>query len=432
MGERGKEILTIRPNCRAGLNLMENTIMLRRNFLKSGLLGLGAVYGTGNVWASDKPNENDASVIYIFLNGGASHIELFNPIPDAGVEFRGIHGAIQTRSGYHIGADLPELAKISDKLTVVRSFHHSDANHQSAQGWVNTQTKHVPNQGQSWPAYGAVVSHETGTSAKNGVPHYVKVNKIESGEASFLGVKYAGYDSDEQGIRNLRPNSSYETFDRRIKILKKVDDAANLGHMGSNWRQLKDQAVEIVRGEASKAFDLSLEPEKNQIMYGSGKSRFGKDLMLARRVIEAGSNFAVVSTGGFDTHSNMDSSLSTLLPNLDLYLSILIKDLEDRGMNTLVVLTSEFGRTYKLNLQGGRDHFPSCNTLMFAGGGYNHGQLIGKTDAKASLVTDSEFFPRDLGRTILNHFGIKKKTVVDHSGRPRFMVEDGAKNILNG
>jgi uncharacterized protein (DUF1501 family) len=400
--------------------------MNRRTFLQA------SAFGASSLMFSDCFGGvgNEQSVIYVFLNGGVTHIETFNPIPDAGVEYRGIHGAIQTKGGYQIGADLPELAKIGDRLTVVRSFHHSDANHQSAQAWVNTQAKHIPNQGQVWPSFGSAISHITGSNGPSGIPHYVKVNKIEGGKASFLGVRHAGYDSDDQGVKNLSPNGPAETFDRRIKVLEQVDGVSNLGHLGQSWSTLKKQAVEIVRGDAGRAFDINLESDKSKLAYGVGQNQFGKDLLLARRVIEAGSNFAVVSTGGWDTHSGMDKQLANLLPKFDLYLATLIKDLEDRGMNTLVVVTSEFGRTYKLNNQGSRDHFPSCNTLMFAGGGYGHGRVIGKTDKNASTVTDSPFGPKDLGRTLLNHFGVEQKTIVDHSGRPRFMVEDGAKNIL--
>lgn len=404
--------------------------MNRRSFLGVGA-GLLSV-GTNNVWAVDYTgkqfDKNDESVIYIFLNGGVTHIETFNPIPEATQEFRGIHGAVDTNAGYQIGGDLTKLATMGDKMTVVRSFHHRDANHASAQGWVNTSKLQIPNQSQNWPSYGSVMSHEYGSNGSDGMPLYVKTRPITGDDASFLGVRYAGYDSDAQGVKNLTPNVSSDQFNRRLSIMRSIDSNSKLGNLGKNWQELKEMATDIVQGSAGKAFDLNQEPEKYRQMYGD--TAFAKDLLLARRVIEGGAKFVTVTTGGFDTHSNMDQQLGRLLPQFDHAVATLIQDLEDRGMNTLIVITSEFGRTPKLNANNSRDHWPRNNTLVFAGGGYNHGKVLGKTDKNASVVTELPYQPKDLGRTLLNHMGIDKLTITDNQGRPRHMIEDGAKNIL--
>ena len=407
--------------------------MNRREFLHAGIGAVGMSFWPA--LANADSTKSSKSVIYVFLSGGISQIEFINPIPDAPIEFRSVTGNVRTKSGYLLGGNFTELAKISELLTPVVSFHHRDSNHQSASAWVNTSEFHVPNSGQRFPSYGSVISHEFGSnSPSNGIPSYVKTRQIEGDDASFLGVRYNGYDADSEGVANLKPRVPDDRFSRRLKIMSMIDGQDILTKRGlpNSWSELKGQSVEIIRGEAATAFDITKEKPEMVARYSAEKAGLGRDLLLAKRLVERGTKFVTVNTGGWDLHSNIENGFNTRAPQLDKYLSYLISDLKQDGMldDTLVVVCTEFSRTSRINNNAGRDHQSSTNSLLFAGGGFEHGRRIGETDKNATSVVSDDFSPKDFAKTIFDYFGIEEKTFIDNQGRPRHLVDQSAKNIL--
>lgn len=402
--------------------------MNRRTFLSSSSLALFPLLFNSKLSAKDIPN--DKSVIWIFLSGGISATEFINPVPEAPVEFRSTRGFVNTKSGYLLGGDFQKMAAISDKLTVVRNFHHRDANHASATQWVNTSKPAVPNQGQKWPSIGSVVIKKFGSnSPHNGIPHYVKLNKLEGDDAAFLGASFAGYDADQEGVKNMFPRIAENRFDTRVRLMKMIDEQTSQPsqNMYNSWSDIKSQSIEIIKGSASKAFDINLEREDWKRKFNIEKDGFGKQCLNAARMVEAGVKWVNISSGNWDNHSDISNAFDRQAPSLDSGIANLIENLEERGVldKTLVVITSEFSRTPRINANSGRDHSPSLNTLVLAGGGINHGKVIGETDNKASVVIGKEYNPENLACSIFNWFNMGKDyTITDNSGRPQHLIPD--------
>jgi len=400
--------------------------MNRREFLgvtSLGVLGVGLSFG--NVSVSEEQKKK-GSVIYITLGGGASHVEFFNPAPDAPSEYRSVTGNIYTNTpGLHFGSLMPNLAKMSDQFTVVKSFTHRDFNHASAThlvqtGKYNTRTPDT----QTWPSYGSVVSEQLGAVGKTGLPSYIKLNKTDHDGAAWLGLDHSGFNASKEGLGDMIMKVSEERFLRREQMLSEIDKSGNIR---DPWLKLRDQAVGVLMGDASKIFNIT-----KDTMYNDYKdSQFGKDLLTARRLVQGGAAFVKVSNPGWDMHSNIESGLKSKQGEIDKYLAILISDLENKGLNedVLVVFTTEFGRTPKINPQSGRDHWAKVCNLMLYGGRYNGG-FIGEVDRTSSEVVSEPVTPADLCKTVLDHCGIADNAhTIDNLQRPRMFVEDTAKII---
>lgn len=399
--------------------------MERRTFLKSVALGTGALYCTPSLAAE----KNEKSVISIHLQGGISAVDFINPIPDAPPEFRSSRGSVDA-GGFLLGGDFKQMATLSDNITIVRSMKFKDANHQTATMAHMTSHFHVPNTSQNNPSFGSLIAKQyKPNSPKSGIPHYVKLRNIDGDDAAWLGIRYNGYDADDEGVKNMSLHNGVDSkrFDTRLKMMSIIDDTANLPGLGTDWTDLKNMAVNIIRGDAAEAFDLSQEPNS---IYGD--SRFGKDLLLARRLVERGTKYVSLnSNAGWDNHSNIDAAFAQNAPGLDNGISTLITDLKQRGLldNTLVILWSEFSRT-KINMNGGRDHNPNTNTLVLFG---KHGKgVIGQTDDHGLVSMGDTYSPSDLAWTIGDHMGLDKRlTIKDNSDRPRHVFKDDARNILS-
>jgi hypothetical protein len=409
--------------------------MNRRSFVKAGvLLGISPTI----LQAVEK--KTDKRCVYIYLGGGISHIEFLNPIPESQVEFRSVTGSVKTNSGYDIGGSFTNLAQCSELFTTVRSLSHLDANHNSAAHWVQTGHKAfeiLDNGAAKEPSYGSIVTTKYGANEKSGMPNYVKVSKIPHDGPAWLGSKHMGYDNDTEATKNLALENR-DRFMMKTKMLSEVNKQSfklgNTAKMFKDWEDTRNTAIEIITGDVASAFKIDLEDEQTKLKYKIASSAFGKSLLTARRLIENGCRFVTTENSGWDMHSDILNGFNTKGPELDEMLSVFLKDLNDRGLlaNTLVVVCSEFGRTNKLNSSGpiGRDHHPACNSLILAGSNYG-GTLIGKTDSKASIVSDNPFSPSDLAWTILNHFDISKDlTIVDSQKRPRHIIDKEAKLIL--
>ena len=410
--------------------------MNRRKFNQTLLAGGSSILLSPTISiGNDKKDNQEKSVIFIFLSGGISATEFINPVPNAPVEFRSVRGFAQMKNGEYLGGDFEKLASIGNELTIVRNMHHRDANHSSSTHWMMTSEPGFQSTDQKWPSHGSLLSHEFGPlDIKRGIPNYVRTRPIQYDEAAFLGASHIGMTADENGVGNLFPRVPEDRFDRRMDMMRTISQQSKLGGpVAEGWYDLKNQAADIIKGKAGAAFDLSKETPENIAKYNAKDSRFGKDLLLARRLIQAGVKFVTVNSGGWDNHNNIENAFSTKGGDLDSSVYTLIEDLRINELldNTLIVITSEFSRTPKINANAGRDHYPSLNSLIFAGGGYNHGKVIGKTDNKASQVEGNSYDPKDLSWTIMDHFGVKKDLViVDNSARPRHMFRAEAKNIL--
>jgi len=410
--------------------------MNRRIFNKTLITGGSSILLSPTISiANAKQDKQEKSVIFVFLSGGISATEFINPIPNAPLDFRSIRGFAEAKGGYLLGGDFKNLASIGNELTVVRNFHHRDANHSSATHVIMTSEPGFQSSDQKWPSHGSLLSHELGPLDINrGIPNYVRTRPIQYDESAWLGATYIGMTADENGVGNLFPRVPEDRFDRRMEVMRTISKQSNLkGPIAEGWYDLKNQAVDIIKGSAGVAFDLSKETPENIAKYNAKNSTFGKDLLLARRLVQAGVKYVTVSNGGWDNHNNINDAFDRKGPELDKSLFVLLNDLKGLGLldNTLIVVTSEFSRTPKINNSAGRDHWSGLNSLIFAGGGYEHGKVIGKTDANASVVDGKSYNPKDLSWTIMNHFGIKKDLViVDNSSRPRHMFDEKAKNIL--
>jgi len=410
--------------------------MNRRDYLKTmGFFGGSIALSPSISIANAKQDKQEKSVIFVFLSGGISATEFINPVPNAPLDFRSTRGFAEAKGDYLLGGDFKNLASIGDELTVVRNFHHRDANHASATHWVMTSEPGFQSTDQKWPSHGSLLSHEFGPlDITRGIPNYVRTRPIQYDESAFLGATHIGMTADENGVGNLFPRVPEDRFDRRMEVMRTISKQSNLkGPIAEGWYDLKNQAVDIIKGKAGVAFDLSNEPAENVAKYNAKTSTFGKDLLLARRLVQAGVKYITINNGGWDNHNQISDAFDRKGPELDVSIFTLIEDLKSLELldNTLIVVTSEFSRTPKINNSAGRDHWSGLNSLVFAGGGYEHGRVVGKTDANASVVDGQSFDPKDLAWTIFDHFGVNKNLVItDNSARPRHMFKEDAKNIL--
>ena len=414
--------------------------MNRRNFFFSmGAMGLTA-YNSRLSFSINHDNNpkcsfNDNSIIYVFLHGGPTHIETFNPIPEATSERRSVVGYLDTNvPGMRIGGLWDNLANKADKYCVVNSFSHRDANHESAQHWMLTGEPNTPNAPQKWPSYGSVVCGQYGTNdKKSGLPNYVKLSSINYDSAAWMGNKFQGYAANSDGISDLLLTDE-KRFKDRLRMLQTIDENSKLDSnniMSKGWTDLREQASDLLFGKAGEAFVLENDPEYNTYT----GSKFGEDLLTAMRLVERGVKFVNVMDFGWDMHQSIAGGMKVKVPNIDTYLSRLLESLEKRSLNqrVMLVVSGDFGRTPKINQDAGRDHWPSLVPLLIANDSYDMGRIIGSSDSNGDAPKDNPFEPEDLKWTILSHIGLHKDAdwySIDN--RPQMFIKDSAKNILTG
>lgn len=408
--------------------------MITRRAFDLGIFGLSTLILSPSISISSE-NLGDKSVLWIWLGGGISHIETFNPIPNAPIENRSVRGHVMTDIG-EFGGDFINLAKISKELTILRTFTHRDNNHRSASHWVNTGEPNFRSQQQIWPSVGSVILKKHGTNhSKTGIPLYVKTGNIDgAGDSAYLGGKYKGYEADLVGIKNLYLESdiSKERFYNRLKIIDSIEGKIEDRGMVRDYKDLRDQAVTVITGSAANAFRLDKESDNIHKKFKTN-TLFGRDSLLSVRLIENNVKFVTLTNNGWDMHNDINSGFNTKGSELDYMISTIIDELKKRDLynKTLIVIASEFGRTSKINGSIGRDHQSSCNNVLFAGGGYRHGRIIGKTNSTASVIESDPYYPKDLVKTILNHLDINSPYhITGNDNRPYELVEQTAKNIL--
>ena len=393
--------------------------MNRRGFLVAGSasylgLSLDNVLRAG---AYDGPPATAKNIINIFLPGGMATQESWDPKPEAPIEYRGPYNSISTNlDGVRIGELFPKMATIMDKTVLIRSLTHGEAAHE--RGTHNMFTGYKPSAAIKYPSIGSIVSHELGN--KNNLPAYVCApnQPNEFAGTGYLNSSFGpfslGSDPADPNFKvrdlNLPEGIDSKRFDRRRSILELVDSPFSK-HVKSSQidavDEFYDQAYNIIASpEAQAAFDIKLEDQKTRERYGLNQA--GQRMLMARRLVEAGVRFATITYGGWDMHDNIKAGYQNNAPFLDQGLHALISDLDERGLldTTMVIVTSEFGRTPKINVTGGRDHWPKVYSMLAAGGGLKRGYVHGSSTMTSDEPDEKPTTPGDLASTILNQLGI--------------------------
>lgn len=394
--------------------------MKRRTFLT---LGLPLLFPSLSFSNTTKVNL-DKSIVLIWLGGGPSHIETFDPKPDAPVEYRPVNGVVSGKE-MMLGADFSNLIRHERYLIPVHNFKHTDANHNSATHWVMTghKTSGV-NTGapQTEPSYGSVVSHSFGDNI-NGLPTYVKTGKIVYDEEAWLDVTHKGYEAYGEGVNDLFLKVSQDRFASRIEMLSQIDRKSDFGKYG-DFRQLREQAEKFLTGQDVRVFNTDLDDKKE--FYEAGKNSFGKNLLLTRRLVEAGIKFITVNHPGWDMHTNISDGMKNRARELDKYLSLFVQDMSERGLlsKTLIIVAGEFGRTPKVNSSSGRDHWAGLSGLLFIT--QNGGYIVGESNDKGEIPVGVPTEPKDLLTTVFDYMGMDKHIqAIDNQGRPKYLNPDG-------
>ena len=405
----------------------------RREFMRVGGISTGlSAIGLSDAHSEILPS-NEKSVVWLWLGGGATHIETFDPKPMAPEGVRSTTGSVMTNGDFLLGGNFIKLATRSDKIAVVRSFAHRNSSHRTGTHWVMTghnSTDNTPQSMQQEPSYGSIMSSIYGANhPTTGMPSYVKVNGISFDGPAWLGGQYKPYEASGEGVENLKSRVENNRFLQRRDLIGGLDKLKIENDL-EIWPDLRKQSFGLILGKASEAFDLNKEPETSRNKYGKG---LGEQMLLARRLVENGTRFVTLHYGGWDMHGNIEKSLNGRMPPLDHALSTFIDDLYDRGMNknVLLVVTGEFGRTYRVNKNAGRDHWPQLSPLMLSGGDFDMGRIIGESTAKAETPKSDPLGPKDVTATLFAHFGIDPQAQkIDFAGRPRYLVDSDAKVIL--
>jgi hypothetical protein len=434
----------------------------RRSALKAGFFGLAGLTLSDllRLRAEGSAEKKDTAVILLWLDGGPSQLETYDPKPDAPADYRGPYKAIKTKvPGIHVSELLTNHARHMDKMVLVRSLHHDNGDHFAAAHWMLTGRfgSTAANLPQKYPSVGSYAARVRGANAP-GIPAYVGLPAAQSvylfpgymGSA-YLGPTYNPFDVDREQkylaassqIKIGRPKI-LDNFDAgkggnvesRKDLLASFDtvrrDIDKSGTMDALDRYQQEALNMILGGKARHAFDLTKESYRLRDKYGQGP--WGQYTLMARRLVEAGVTFVTVDMPNWDDHSGIKEGHGYKLPPVDMAVGALLDDLSERGLldRVLVVVMGEFGRTPKLNngqpgiAVPGRDHWGNAISAMIAGGGLKGGQVVGKTTAKAEHPVERALTPADLLATVYHVLGIDPTlTFKDHTGRPVAILDEG-------
>ena len=420
----------------------------RREFLQVGSLGaFGLTLGRflelqarGATAADGKSKSKEPtakSVIHIYLPGGMAAQESWDPKLLAPLEYRGPLGTVRTKiEGVHFSEHLAKTAQMADRITVIRSMTHGEADHD--RGTHNMFTGYRPSPALQFPSFGSVVSHELGS--RNDLPPYVCIPNLPT---TFAGTGYLGSAFGPFSLGNdpaagdfkvrdlsLPEGITEKRFDQRKEMRAIVDSHFSqleksdaLAGMDSFYAR----AYSMVSSEKARAaFAIKDEPEKLRDEYGRNEA--GQRMLLARRLVAAGVRFVSLTYGGWDHHDNIKNGIGTQLPRFDQAFATLIRDLDERGMldSTLVLVSSEFGRTPKINATGGRDHYPKVFSVVMAGGGVKRGYVHGASDVTGGEPDHDAVTVPNLAATLYQQIGIDyDKALLAPGDRPVKIVKDG-------
>jgi hypothetical protein len=378
------------------------------------------------------------SAIHIFLPGGMAHQDSFDPKPYAPIEYRGEMGTIQTNvEGVLLNEYLKETAKITNKITICRSMTHGEAAHE--RGTHNMFTGYKPSPALVYPSMGSVVSHEFGP--RNNLPPYVC---IPSQPTNFAGTGYlsSAYSPFSLGSDPANPGFTVQDLnlpggvdDKRFTSRRNMLDAVN-GYFASKEKADGLEAMDtfyqrayslISSQKAREAFNINAEPAPVRDEYG--RNAAGQRMLLARRLVAAGVRFVSLTYGGWDMHNSIKAGMAGQLPGFDKAFAALIRDLDRTGLldSTLVMISSEFGRTPKINGTAGRDHWPKVFSVVLAGGGIKKGFVYGTSDSTATEPENDPLTVEDLAMTVYRQLGIEgEKKLIAPGNRPIDIVREGA------
>jgi uncharacterized protein (DUF1501 family) len=404
----------------------------RRGFLRVGALGFAGLALPDYLRARAAAGEGrpDSAVILIFLAGGPSHLETYDPKPGAPAEYRGPFGAIPTNvPGIRLSELLPRHARIADKFAIVRSCSHETPAHEG--GKKRVLTGHLTRPGDEEtvmdiPPISAVVARQRGAN-RPGMPASVACPPgLYYAKAAYLG---RGYDAFEFYAGNaprdltLPRQMTLQRLENRRELLAGLDgmrrDLDASGAM-EGMDACDARAFDIVSGPAAReAFDIAREPNPLREKYG--QDWVGKACLQARRLVEAGVGFVTIGWSGWDDHDGLKDKISERAPILDMAVAALIEDLHSRGLDrkVTVMVLGEFGRTPKMSASGGRDHWPNAMSVLLSGGGMKMGQVIGATDARGEAPLERRVGPEDILASLYSNLGIDPRAeFVNHAGRP--------------
>jgi hypothetical protein len=417
----------------------------RREFLYVGLVGsLGLTLGnwfklqakstTGQSAIKEGPAK---SVINIYLPGGMAAQESFDPKLLAPIEYRGPLGTVKTKlDGIYFSEFMKETAKVADKITVVRSMTHGEADHD--RGTHNMFTGYRPSPAVQYPSMGSVVSHELG--GRNNLPPYICIPNMPNTFAGtgYLGSAYGPFSlggdpaRGEFKVRDLTlPGGIDEKrFAERREMRAVVDahfSALEKSDALEGMDSFYDRAYAMISSDKARAaFSMKDEPDKLKDEYG--RNAAGQRMLLARRLVEAGVRFVSLTYGGWDHHDNIKNAMNGQMPNFDQAFAALIRDLDQRGMldSTLVMVTTEFGRTPKINGTAGRDHWPRVFNIVLAGGGIKKGLVYGASDPTGGEPDSDPLQVEQYAATVYHLLGIDwQKNLIAPGNRPLKIVKDG-------
>ena len=417
-------------------------------------LGLGALFGGGLANAlrlqgtaregGETPVRRAKSCILIWMDGGPTHYETFDPKPAAPAEFRGEFKAIDTRvPGMQLSQHMVRLGAIANELAIIRSIRHDQGNHGAGNHYMMTGAPpRIPVGCGAFvsfhPSMGSVTSSEIGAPA--GLPAYFSIPSMtRSGGPNFLGARHAPFvvadDPNNAGFRvrdvALPRGLTGDRFASRTDVRAEVDTFKryldeSVADPATGLDQHYRQAYDLMQStQAQAAFDIQREPERVRANYG--RNAFGQRALLSRRLVEAGVPFITIDDGGWDHHSKLFDALGKRLPTWDQTVAALIDDLRQRGLldTTLVVALGEFGRTPQINKDAGRDHWANAMSVLMAGGGTPGGQVVGATDAKGFAAVDRVLSPENFASTIYSKLGIDPgKILYAAKNRPAHLVSD--------
>jgi uncharacterized protein (DUF1501 family) len=426
-------------------------LLSRRELLKLSAAGVAGVSFSGWLQAlaaraadAAAPGRKRKSCILLWMDGGPSHHETFDPKPDAPAEIRGEFAPIATSvPGIQVTDQLPKVAKLMQHAAVLRGMSTPDSNHNTAR--VLMHTGYRQGGGVEYPTMGSLVAAEIGDRASimpnfvvTGVPTYDSVRFPLITSPGYLGPAYAPLVVNDlrKGVENLHSPAAADDLSDRLTVLQELERSFNRTSQATAAEAhltTLQRAVQLMRSQAVQAFDLDKEPAASKAAYGD--SYFGQGCLLARRLVEVGVPFVEVYLPDFDTHfkARFDRYKKQSLPQLDTGLSALLNDLKERGRldDTLVIWMGEFGRTPKINDKGGRDHFARAWTTVLFGGGIKAGQVIGRTDKTGGTVEDGKVGVADFMATICEILGIDYTKEVTVRDRPLYLVEKGGRPVAD-
>lgn len=437
--------------------------MARRSFLQIGMAGMGSL-GLGSILRAKEASrqqegsDKQTSVILLWLDGGPSHHDTYDPKPQAPREYAGLWNPIPTVvPGMDITEMFPQQAKVADKFSLLRSVHHNTGDHFTGAHWMLTGRGGVngAQKAGKYPFIGSIATKMT-RARESGMPPFVSVPYGMSVglRPGYFGGNYLGnqYDPFTTGGD---PNTAKFKVDNlalpnNLSVSRLADRRALQGHLDGLRRyadvseefmsldQFEQQAFKLVTGDKARlAFDIDQEPEQTRDRYG--RHSWGQSTLLARRLVEAGTTFVTCHFGGWDSHWDHEARMKSYLPKVDQAVSALFTDLDERGLldNVLVLVMGEFGRTPKMNNGGnggpplskgtpGRDHWGNAMSVLIGGGGLKGGQVVGSTNRLGERPDARPLKPGDIHHTIFHVLGVDSTLhFEDHTGRPIIALDQG-------